>query len=243
MRVPGSATDPPVAVVFHNDECGECLQSGRVFRQNRRVRYNPDFVLDDVAEQRRIVDEYPWATLISSTSTGLVASHLPVLLEPEAGDGAITITSHLGRPDEHHHELGDHRVLVIVQGPSGYVSPTWYGDIGPTVPTWNFITVHLHGTPHLLTAEQTYTVLGRTVDRLERDQPNPFVMSSVEDYARKIAPGTLGFSLRADRIEAKAKLSQDKPPAALARVLAEFDRSGPALAREMRRADSDRRGD
>lgn len=207
------------------------------------MRLNPDYVLDDLAEQRRLVEEYPWATLVSATSTGLVASHLPVLLEPDCEGGAITITSHVGRPDERLHELGEHRVLVIVQGPSGYVSPTWYGDIGPAVPTWNFLTLHLHGKPRLLTAEQTYVVLDRTVDRLERDQPAPFTMSSVEDYARRIAPGTLGFSLTADRVEAKAKLSQDKPPAAVAGVLAEFDRSGcSALAQEMRRAHDDRPG-
>ncbi len=204
------------------------------------MRFNPDYLLDDVTEQRRLVEAYPWATLVSTTSTGLVASHLPILLEPDSGDATITITSHVGRPDECRHELGEHPVLVIVAGPSAYVSPNWYGDVGPAVPTWNFVTVHLHGTPQPLSPEQTYAVLRRTVDRLERDQPNPFAMSAVEDYARRIASGTFGFRLRADRVEAKAKLSQDKPRAARTRVIRELERSSPALAREMRRLNDGR---
>ena len=91
-----------------------------------RVRKNPYYELTDLEEIRRLIRENPWATLVSNPSTGLVASHYPILLEEDRED--ISIVTHVGRPDETVHELGEHELLVIVQGPHGYISSSWYGD-------------------------------------------------------------------------------------------------------------------
>ena len=91
------------------------------------MRYTPHYILTDEDEIRRLIRENPWATIVSNTSTGLVASHYPVILE-ELSTG-ISIVSHVGRPDERAHELGEHEVLVIIQGPHGYISPSWYGNV------------------------------------------------------------------------------------------------------------------
>jgi transcriptional regulator len=206
------------------------------------MRHSPSFALDDPAEIRRLIRENPWATLISHTASGLVASHYPVLLDEESDEAdGLVLVSHVGRPDEALHELGAHELLVIIQGPHGYISPGWY-DAAPAVPTWNFVTAHLHGTPELLGDEENLRVLDRLVDHFEQRMPEPRRLFGTEAdaaYAARLVAGTVGFRLRVSRLTAKSKLSQNKPAETVARILSELDGDGPyaspALAAEMRR--------
>ncbi|TFB57084.1 FMN-binding negative transcriptional regulator [Cryobacterium sp. Sr3] len=206
------------------------------------MRHNPIFEQGDPAEIRRLIRENPWATLISHTESGLVASHYPVLLDEEADEtDKIVLVSHVGRPDEALHELGRHELLVIIQGPHGYISPGWY-DAAPAVPTWNFVAAHLNGTPELLSDEENLRVLDRLVDHFEERMPEPRRLSGTEAnaaYAARIAAGTVGFRLRVNRLTAKSKLSQNKPAETVARILGELEGDGPyaspGLAAEMRR--------
>nr|BFF14580.1 hypothetical protein GCM10025699_58830 [Microbacterium flavescens] len=110
------------------------------------MRHTPTFVLSDADEVKRLIRENPWATIVSHTDEGIVASHYPVVLEASDDPDAIVLVSHVGRPDERAHELGDHEVMVIIQGPHGYISPGWY-PAEQIIPTWNHVTAHLWGTP------------------------------------------------------------------------------------------------
>jgi transcriptional regulator len=207
------------------------------------MRDNPGFALDRVDEVRRLVREFPWVSLVSHTGPGeLVASHYPVILDPAAADDEIVLLGHVGRPDERLHELGTRDVLVIVQGPHGYISPGWY-DADPAVPTWNFVTAHLHGTPELLGDAENLRVLADLVDTFEERMPQPRRMNGTlenADYARRIVTGTVGFRLRVTRFTAKNKMSQNKPDSTVERIITELDGDGPyaspALANEMRRS-------
>ena len=153
------------------------------------MRENPRFALSEVAEVRRLIEENPWVSLISATSAGeLVASHYPVILDRAAADDEIVLLSHVGRPDEQLHELGAHELLVIVQGPHGYISPGWY-DAAPAVPTWNFVTAHLHGTPEILGDAENLGVLADLVDHFEDRMPEPRRMNGTlanAEYAARI---------------------------------------------------------
>ena len=90
------------------------------------MRQNPSFAMTDVTELRRLIDANPWVTLVSQTDDGLVASHYAVLLDEDRDD--LTIVGHVGKPDDFIHGLGERELLVVVQGPHGYISPGWYGD-------------------------------------------------------------------------------------------------------------------
>lgn len=206
------------------------------------MRHTPSYVLTDENEVRRLIRENPWATIVSHTSTGLVASHYPVVLEEHApGDpvDGISIVSHVGRPDEQLHELGQHEVLVIIQGPHGYISPSWYAN-GEFVPTWNHVTAHLYGTPELLSDAENFEVLGSLVDHFEQRMPSPVSLDIDETSARRIARGTVGLRLRVTRFDARLKLSQNKTPEVVERIVAALEGDGPyasrTLAAEMRRA-------
>ncbi|MDQ1216232.1 FMN-binding negative transcriptional regulator [Microbacterium arborescens] len=205
------------------------------------MRQNPSFAMTDVAELRRVIDENPWVTIVSAAGGGLVASHYAVLLDDERDD--LTIVGHVGRPDDALHGLGETEMLVVVQGPHGYVSPQWYGDV-PAVPTWNFVSVHLSGVPEILTPEQNLRVLERLVDRFETAVGTPRGMWSApndDEFVRRLERGTVGFRLSPSRVEAKRKLSQNRPDAVVDNIIAQLEEGAtpyadPRLAGEMRRA-------
>ncbi len=174
------------------------------------MRQNPSFAMTDAGELRRVIDENPWVTLVSATDDGLVASHYAVLLDHERED--LTIVGHVGRPDDIVHGLGERELLVIVQGPHGYVSPAWYGDVA-AVPTWNFVSVHLAGVPEILAPEENLRVLERLVDRFESGLAEPRGMwapPNDEEFVRRLERGTVGFRLTPTRVTAKRKLSQNR---------------------------------
>jgi transcriptional regulator len=202
------------------------------------MRHTPGFVLSDVDEIRRLIRENPWATIVSHTGAGIVASHYPVVLEHDDDPDAIVLVSHVGRPDERSHELGEHEVLVIVQGPHGYVSPGWY-PAEQIIPTWNHVTAHLWGTPEILSDDENFRVLGELVDHFERVMPEPSTLSLDEEGSRRVAKGTVGVRLRVTRFDARLKLSQNKPPEVVDRIIDELEHgehyAQPALAAEMRR--------
>lgn len=210
------------------------------------MRQNPSFTLADVTEIRRVIEANPWATVMSAGDEGLVASHYAVLLDESRDD--LTIVGHVGRPDDLIHGLGQRELLVVFQGPHGYVSPGWYGDV-PAVPTWNYTAVHLAGVPEILTDEENLRVLDQLVARFESRVPDPRLMWERPNdpaYVERLAAGTVGFRLTPTRVVAKRKLSQNKPPETIETVIAALTSEGPyenpALAAEMRRAQDARRG-
>lgn len=210
------------------------------------MRQNPSFTLADVTEIRRVIEANPWATIMSSGDDGLVASHYAVVLDESRDD--LTIVGHVGRPDDLIHGMGRREVLVVFQGPHGYVSPGWYGDV-PAVPTWNYTAVHLSGVPEILTAEENLAVLDRLVERFESRMPDPKLMWERPNdpaYVERLSAGTVGFRLTPTRVVAKRKLSQNKPAETIEAVIAALSGDGPysnpALAVEMRRAQDARTG-
>jgi transcriptional regulator len=213
------------------------------------MRQNPSFAMTDVAEIRRLIARNPWMTLVSAGDDGLVASHYAVLLDEDRDD--LTVVGHVGRPDDLVHGLGTRELLVVVQGPHGYISPGWYGDVA-SVPTWNFVSAHLSGVPELLTGEENLRVLDRLVAHFESRQDDPRLMwerPNTREYVERLEKGTIGFRLTPTKVVAKRKLSQNKTPEVVETIIAELSGTGPyadpVLAAEMRRAHdamSDARG-
>jgi transcriptional regulator len=196
------------------------------------VRHTPTYLMTDPTEVGRLIRGNPWATYVSPTSTGLVASHYPTLLDETAEE--LTILSHFGRPDEQLHELGEHEVLVIVQGPHDYVSSSWYAE-GDNVPTWNHVTAHLYGVPEILSDEENFAVLTQLTHHFEDGFEHGRSLELDEEKSRRIAKGTVGLRMRVSRFDARAKLSQNKAPEVQERIMTELDARNPALAAEMRR--------
>jgi transcriptional regulator len=182
-------------------------------------------MVEDVEQVKDLIQRHPLVTVVSDTANGLVASHYPVLLEPGTGDDIVLLT-HFGCPDDQTHELGRHEVLVVVQGPHGYVSPGWYPP-GQIVPTWNYANAHLWGQVEIMSEPDKLSMFHALVDRFERVMPCPRSLSQDEEMTRQVASEAVGVRIRVTRFEARFRLSQNKPPELRDHVIEQLDQSGP----------------
>src|SRR5205807_807380 len=85
------------------------------------------------------------ATLVTLAADGLIASHVPLLLDPLPAP-YWTLLGHLARPNpQAHGAVGD--ALAIFLGPDAYITPSWYAtkrETGKVVPTWNYVAIHAY---------------------------------------------------------------------------------------------------
>jgi transcriptional regulator len=189
-----------------------------------------EFRLGGVEAARAIVRAHPFATIVTPD---LRATHMPCLVDEEA-DG-LAILGHVACADPVAERLGG-PLLLIFQGPHGYVSASWYES--ETIPTWNHVTLHVRGTPERFA--DAMAVLRRTVDTFEAAVERPWSLDRMGETAREMADQVVAFRLPAADWHAEAKLSQDKPEEEQARVLAGLEHPGPygnaPLAAAMRRS-------
>lgn len=196
------------------------------------MRRTPRYLMTDPEEVKRLIRGNSWATFVSNTSNGLIASHYPVILDEDAEE--LTIISHFGQPDDRMHELGEHEILVIIQGANDYISASWY-EPGDLVSTWDHMTAHLYGVPEILSDEENYQMLSKLTDMFEQHYPNGRSLSEDEAGTRREAKGSVGLRMRVTRFDARAKLSQNKPPEVFERIATELESRNPELSHEMRR--------
>jgi transcriptional regulator len=163
----------------------------------------------------RIVEENSFATVISPSQDGIVATHIPVLLDRTAGPLG-TLRGHVARANPHWRHMASGRAtkaetLVIFRGPHAYISPSWYAS-GGRVPTWNYLAVHAYGTPRLIDDPAALRrLVAETVDRYEGGFDVPWQMSSVKDDAIDgLLKAIVGFEMPIARIEGKRKLGQNR---------------------------------
>src|ERR1700712_3796021 len=169
------------------------------------------------------------ADLVTVGPDGLQATLIPFLYDPDlASHGSLV--GHLPRPNDQWGDVAG-PALAIVRGPDAYISPSWYAskaEHGRVVPTWNYVSVHLHGT---LQVHDDATWLADHVRRLTEKyeasrRPSWSVDDAPERYIEGMLRGIVGIEPRISRIEAKAKLSQNRPDADVLGVVAGLEREG-----------------
>jgi transcriptional regulator len=204
--------------------------------------YTPShFALNDVPAMHAMIRASGLATLVSLTQDGLVATHLPLLLDPDPAPYG-TLIGHIARGNPHG-RLADPavRTMAIFQGPDGYVSPAWYEakkQTGKVVPTWNYVAIHAYGTLEVFEEpDRLLALVTRLTDRQEAGRSDPWAVSDAPAaFISTMLKGFIGLSLPIVRLEGKAKLSQNRPPADQARVAAGLRAEGrDALADAMAR--------
>ena len=205
-------------------------------RDTHVMRPNPIHASDDPEVVRQLIRENPWCTLVSSNAGQLVASHYPVLLDEDSAD--LAVLTHVGRPDEKVHGLGEQEIMLIVQGRHGYISPSWYEAGTTPAPTWNFSVAHCYGVPEILEADENLRVLTRLVEHFERRVDRPQFLDA--EWGSQLAKGTVGLRIPIAHFVCKIKLSHDKSRANQLRVIAALRAPGPyhhpALADDMERS-------
>jgi len=205
--------------------------------------YVPSHFAAGDAEVRALLDNHGAADLITATDDGLLATFLPFVFDPAVGEHGALL-GHVARNNDQWRRppIGD--AMVIVRGPDAYISPSWYAskaEHGRVVPTWNYVTAHVYG--ELVVHDDPVwldALVRRLTDRHEQGNPEPW---SVDDAPTRFIAGQLraivGLELVITRIEAKLKLSQNRPPADITGVLAGLeaagDRASAAVTREANR--------
>ena len=172
------------------------------------------FSQSDSEAIRRIVDELGFATLITASNDEPMLSHVPVLVEHDA-NGPVAAIGHVAAANPHASLLGDRPALLVFQGPNGYVSPNWYTSPAQSVPTWNYIAVHLYGTIERMdTPAQKREIVDALSARHEAPLPQQWTSDKMPPaLLEKMLGAIVGFRMRVTRVDAKFKLSQNRSAA------------------------------
>jgi len=189
------------------------------------------------------IEEHNFGLLVSHGTEGLVASHIPFLVERDGE--RLRLLGHLARQNPQVEDLRrGGEVLTIFSGPHAYISPRWYED-GPAVPTWNYVDVHAYGPVRLVEdGDWLRRLLRRLSDQHEAGSPAPWRMQGLpETYLAGMLKGIIGLEIAVTRLEGKYKLSQNRPAVDRPRVIAALERRGDgdalAVARLMRDREPD----
>jgi transcriptional regulator len=173
------------------------------------------FLVEDPAALLAELSARMPATLVTLGSTGLRASILPMLFDPDDGEHG-TLRGHLARPNPQWQDFAPEvEALAIFDGPDAYITPSWYEEkrrTGKVVPTWNYTTVLVHGT---LTThpEPEWLVphVRRLVARHEGQRREPWSIDDTpEGYVETMVKAIVGLEIRITRLEAKRKLNQNR---------------------------------
>lgn len=165
---------------------------------------------------RRIIDENPWALLVSQTEDGPLATNLPLLVEADPNgvqEDELVLVGHLARANEHlnHLRLTRSPVLAIFEGPWSYVTASWYPE-RQMPSTYYYTAVHCFGQLEFQDEHELDKSLEVLVTRMEAQYAGGWKTSEIprSEVTRRFA-SIAGFRMRVTRLEAKFKLGQDEP--------------------------------
>ncbi len=204
--------------------------------------YTPDmFKLEDREAAFALMKRFDFALVVSAPGGAVTASHLPILLDETRGENG-TLCAHMARANPQWRDFAalaeaGQEVMVVFSGPHAYVSPRWYGHEGKAVPTWNYMAVHAYGPPRVVeNGPHTRRHLEQLVANQEAGRPEPWSLDGQDDgYIASMMRGIVAFEVPIARLEAKAKLSQNKRPEERVGVISALAEAEDTLAREVAR--------
>ena len=186
-----------------------------------------------LATAQALLGRYDFGALVGVENGTPVATHLPFLYRADGGPLG-TLSAHLARANPQARLLeAAPTVLVVAQGPHGYVSPSWY-SVHPSVPTWNYVAVHVTGRARVVSdPASARAFLAALVDRYESGREKPWTMELPGDYLERMMRAIVAFEVEVTSIEGKLKLSQNRTPEERASVIRGLEESSDPLAREL----------
>ncbi|EXI80108.1 MAG: Protease synthase and sporulation protein PAI 2 [Candidatus Accumulibacter appositus] len=185
------------------------------------------FAVSDQDEMFAFIEANAFGQLISSVAGRPFSTHLPFLLSEDRA----SCIGHLARQNPQHRELAGQQVLLSLQGPHDYVSPSWYDS--PGVPTWNYQAVHIYGQCRVFTDHEQ---LKAVVDSLTAKYESAFAEAWSPTYKASMLDAIVGVEVTVSEIQCKYKLSQNRSQQDRRRVIDELEKRGSnALAAAMRR--------
>ncbi len=194
---------------------------------------NPAFRSDDRALLEALITEIAFGMVFAATPDGPRVAHVPLVW---TGDGAVQF--HLANGNALTRHLPGSTALVVVNGPDGYVSPRWYGDV-TQVPTWNYVALELEGTVTRIdeaALRAQLDTIGATHEARVITGGEPWTLAKTPaDKAGAMLRQITGFELAVQAWRPTLKLSQNKSAEDRERVALGLEMQGnAALASLMR---------
>ena len=161
--------------------------------------------------------------LVTAGRDGLVATYVPMLYDPDCGEPGSLI-GHVSRVNDQWRTPGP--ALFILHGPDDYIESEWLSTVGsPSVPTWNYVTVQVHG--RLVVHNDPEWTLA-SVRRLSAAHGDTSVDELPAAAVGKLLRAIVGVELQISKVDGKAKMSQNKEPVIVGQVVAGLQASGGA---------------
>lgn len=187
------------------------------------------FSVSDTLVLYQFMRDNNFATLITQHQGHMTATPLPFLVDSERG----VLKAHLARANHQWKQFDGSEALILFQGPHAYISPTWY-ETYPSVPTWNYTTVHVYGVPVIIDDENAVRLtLHELVKNHEHGRNPEWQMQLPEDYLHKMMQSIVAFEFQIQSVEGKFKLSQNRSEVDQAQVIAHLNASDHPLDREV----------
>ena len=174
------------------------------------------------------IEAHPLGALVTAApdpagGAGLVATHLPLVLDRTRGAYGV-LQGHFARANPHARDAAG-EALVIFTGPDAYVHPGWYPskrEHGRVVPTWNYVAVHAAGPVRLVDdADFLLGHLEALTARHEAGRERPWSMADAPPgFVDRLVHEVVGVEVEIARLDGKWKLSQNRPAADIAGVVA-----------------------
>jgi transcriptional regulator len=165
------------------------------------------FNIDNEEVIYEFIEKHSFATLFSQHNGEPYVTHLPLLLN--RGEGFLY--GHFARQNPQWKDIVGQNVLVIFQGPHCYISPSWY-ETNQAVPTWNYVAIHVYGKLEIVEEEKdVFDSLVDMVNKYEKPDSSYHLENVDENFIKGMSNGIVGFNIQINKIEGKAKLSQNHP--------------------------------
>ncbi|NYF25992.1 FMN-binding negative transcriptional regulator [Sporosarcina sp. JAI121] len=166
------------------------------------------FQVTNINEIIEFIERNSFATIVTTKKGKPIASHLPLGLHKHGEDYYLTGHMAYGNPQWRTFETCDD-VLVIFQGPHGYISSSWYEH--ENVPTWNYQAVHVYGQASIVGEEELKQDLSELLEKYEKQRENPVLWDKLSpQLLESQLKGIVGFKIKVQEVQAAYKLSQNR---------------------------------
>ena len=185
-----------------------------------------------------LIHAHPLATFIVAQGNDIVVNHFPLMVV-KVGSELGVLRGHVPRANSVWESFnGDTKAVAVFQGPSAYITPTWYPSKhqhGKVVPTWNYAVVHAHGQPMAVQdASWLLDHLNALTDKQESAQRRPWKVSDAPtEYVDDMLGHIVGVEMPIAALHGKWKVSQNRSRADRLGVAAGLRDQGDAAAMAM----------
>jgi transcriptional regulator len=166
------------------------------------------YQVTDINEIRDFIVNNSFGTIVTTDQGKPIATHLPLELHQKGDE--YYLSGHMAYANTQWKTLepNNENVLVMYQGPHAYISSSWYES--ENVPTWNYQSVHIYGTAHIMKGEELEEDLRLQLQKYEQHRKNAALWENLSSQTKKQIKGIVGFKIKVQEVQAAYKLSQNR---------------------------------